>query len=223
MTVVLVVLTFAIFILIGYFRNRKRMTVTAPKMQESGKPVTQAQSEYVCDFRLPAHFQYHPGHTWALRESPTLVRVGIDDLAGRFIGPAEEILLPKRGTWIRQGQKIFTVLKNGSKVELVSPIEGEVTTINEAVAKDPSLPGTDPYGKGWLLTVVSPDAETNFRNLLSGNLARQWMTEAANRLRANLPALTGAVAQDGGTARGDLSVQLGDQTWSELARELFLI
>lgn len=223
MTVTLVVLTFAIFILIDYFRRRKRVKVTDARMPMRGEPVTRTQSEYVCGFRLPAHIRYHPGHTWALRESPTLVRVGMDDLAGRFIGPAEGISFPKRGTWIRQGQKVFTVLRNGSKVDLVSPIEGEVTTVNETVAKDPSLPGIDPYGEGWLLTVVSPDAETNFRNLLGGNLARQWMTEAANRLRANVPALAGAVAQGGGTVVSDSSIQPGDQTWSELARELFLV
>jgi hypothetical protein len=56
-----------------------------------------------------------------------------------------------------------------------SPIEGTVTDVNEAVAFDPELARKDPYGEGWLVTVQSPNAKTNFRNLLGGALARWWM------------------------------------------------
>jgi len=174
-------------------------------------------------FELRGKLHYHPGHTWALAESPTMVRVGLDDFAARLIGKIEEIILPKRGQWIRQGQKIVTVLRDGSKAELVSPIEGEVTGVNEAVFADKALPGRDPYGGGWLLTVQAPDAKTSFRNLLSGTLARRWMEEAASRLRVRMPAPAGAVAQDGGLAVDDLVGHLPDQAWGAVVREFFLM
>jgi glycine cleavage system H protein len=222
MTVLLVVLTIAIFLAIDYVRTGKAVLKTAPNSLTTSASVARAQPEYVAGFQLPANLQYHPGHAWALRESPTLVRVGIDDFATRLIGKAETIVLPKRGQWIRQGQKIFTVEKDGERAELVSPIEGEVTGVNEAVVKDPALLGKDPYGEGWVLTVMSPDAQTNFRNLLGGSLARQWMADTASRLRARMPMLAGAVAQDGGLAVHDLSAQLPEEQWSNLTREFFL-
>ena len=40
----------------------------------------------------------------------------------------------------------------------------------------------DPYGNSWLMTVQSPDAKTNFRNLLTGNMARSLMNESAQKL-----------------------------------------
>jgi glycine cleavage system H protein len=220
MTVLLVVLTIAIFLTIDYVRTRKAV----PKMVADSVPLAAAKPlpEYVAGFELPSKLQYHPGHTWALRESPTMVRIGIDDFAMRLIGKAESIILPKRGQWIRQGQKIFTIAKDGEKAELVSPIEGEVTSVNDAVVRDASLMAKDPYGEGWFLTVMSPDAQTNFRNLLSGNVARQWMADAASRLRARMPALVGAVAQDGGLAIHDLSSQLPEEQWSKLTEEFFL-
>jgi glycine cleavage system H protein len=223
MTVVLVVLTLAILILIDYAQSRKRVMLTEPKTIISRSPIFKTQPECVSGFRAPGNIRYHPGHTWALRESPTLVRVGIDELAARMIGSAESILLPKRGQWIRQGQKIFSVFKDGTKIELVSPIEGEVTSVNEAVVNNPSLLNGDPYGDGWLLTVISPDAETNFRNLLGGDLARQWMEEETCRLQTKMPAPSAVAARDDGNESSHLPLPVSDRSWTELTRELFLM
>jgi glycine cleavage system H protein len=225
MTVLLLLATFAVFLTIDYIRDRKRIAQLTTQPVPEVVAVPKLRPNFVSGFDLRENLQYHPGHTWALQESPTLVRVGLDDFAARLAGKIDSIILPKPGVWIRQGQKFLTVLKDGNKVELVSPIEGEVTGVNEAAMKDTTLPSRDPYGQGWLMTVLSPDAQTSFRNLLSGNLARQWMAEAASRLRAKIPAMAmaGAFAQDGGIAVDDLAAFLPGQTWIELAHEFFLI
>ncbi len=105
---------------------------------------------------------------------------------------------------------------------MVSPVEGEVTNVNDALLLDSSLTNTDPYGKGWFVSVVSPDLQTNFRNLLNGTLARKWMAEAASRLQMRMSGLAGAVAQDGGLAVHDLTVQMPTEKWGEITREFFL-
>lgn len=222
MTVVLVVLTLATLILIDYLQSRKKVTVA--ELEAAGNGATsQARPECVSGFRLPGNVRFHLGHTWALRESPTLVRVGIDDLAARMIGRADSIFLPRRGQWIRQGQKIFSFFKEGSKIELLSPIEGEVTSVNEEVVNHPSLLDSDPYGDGWLLTVISPDAETNFRNLLGGNLARQWMVEEASRLSTKVPAPIPVAVHHNGDESSAISPQISGQSWTELTHEFFRV
>lgn len=105
---------------------------------------------------------------------------------------------------------------------MVSPIEGSVADINEATMRDPELARKDPYGEGWLLTVQSPDAKTNFRNLLSGALARWWTEESAGRLQKRMPMALGALAQDGGVAVDNLTAQMPNQDWAALAKEFFL-
>jgi len=221
MTVILLIATFAIFIAIDYMRKGKQVPKAVEEMPEAAS-VPRLMPSYVAGFDLPDNCRYHPGHTWALQESPSLVRVGLDDFAARLAGKVDSITLPKRGQWIRQGQPFVTILRDGNKTELVSPIEGEVTNVNEALAGDSSLPCHDPYGKGWLMSVFSPDAATNFRNLLGGDVARRWMAEAASRLHMRMPAMAGAVAQDGGLAVHDLTAQLPGQKWSEITREFFL-
>jgi hypothetical protein len=105
---------------------------------------------------------------------------------------------------------------------MVSPIEGSVAEINDAVLTNPGLAAKDPYGEGWLLTVQSPDAKTNFRNLLGGALARWWMEEAAGRLQRRMPMLAGAMAQDGGVAIDNLTSELPNDEWEKVAKEFFL-
>jgi glycine cleavage system H lipoate-binding protein len=173
-------------------------------------------------FQVPEKLRYHPGHTWALSESPSLVRVGMDEFASKLTGKLERIVLPQRGQWIRQGQKIWTLHRDGTSVDMVSPIEGSVADINEAVVRDPELARKDPYGEGWLVSVQSPDAKTNFRNLLGGALARWWTEESASRLQRRMPMAVGALAQDGGVAMGNLAAQIPGKDWAALAKEFFL-
>ena len=222
MTALLVVLMFAVFILIDhYFRTAKQPVVQAAPISAERNAFA-VPSPVVGGFRVPEHLRYHPGHTWALSESPTLVRVGIDEFAAKLLGKVERVALPQRGQWLRQGQKIWTFFRDGKSVDMLSPIEGQVTDINEAALRDPEQARKDPYSEGWLVTVNSPDAKTNLRNLLSGALARTWTDQCAARLRALMPASAGALAQDGGTAVDDLSSQISDEEWTDITKEFFL-
>ena len=223
MTVILVLLTFVTFLLIDHFHSRKQV-VLQPALQ-TAKPergAARVAPSLVGGFQVPDSLRYHPGHTWALSESPSLVRVGLDDFAARLVGQVSSITLPQRGQWIRQGQKVWSLRRDGTTVDMLSPIEGAVTDINEAVLQQPDLARTDPYGEGWLLKVESPDAKTNFRNLLGGQLARWWTEEAAMRLQRRMPGVLDAVAQDGGVAIDSITSHLPDQEWAEVARDFFL-
>lgn len=223
MTVLLVLLMFVTFLLIDYFRGRNRVVVQHPAVQTAKtESAPRLIPRLVSGFRVPENLRYHPGHTWALRESPNLVRVGMDDFASKLLGKIEHIAVPQRGQWVRQGQKLWTVYRDGVSVDMVSPIEGTVNDVNESAITDPEAARKDPYGDGWLLTVQSPDAKINFRNLLGGAVARLWTEESAARLQARFPMALGALAQDGGVAVDDMTAHLPDQSWAAVAREFFL-
>ena len=223
MTVLLGLFTFATFLLIDHFRTRHAVQPVMQVAPAKHDALPRLQPALVGGFAVPDNRRYHPGHTWALSESPNLVRVGMDDFASKLTGRVESISLPQRGQWIRQGQKMCTLHRDGAAVDMVSPIEGTVSDINQALAKDPKLALHDPYGQGWLVTVKAPDAKTSFRNLLGGALARWWTEESASRLQRRMPlAFAGALAQDGGVAVNDLATVIPDQEWLPLAKEFFL-
>ena len=220
MTVLLVLMTFVAFLLVDHFYSRNK--VVQPAMQVAKRDVPRLAPSLVGGFQVPENLRYHPGHTWALNESPSLVRIGLDEFAAKLVGKIEKVSLPQRGQWVRQGQKIWTIHRDGNSVDMVSPIEGSVADINEAALMNPELARKDPYGEGWLVTVQSPDAKTNFRNLLGGALARWWTEESASRLQRRMPVALGALAQDGGVAMDNLTAHMPDQEWSQIAREFFL-
>jgi glycine cleavage system H lipoate-binding protein len=204
MTVLLVLFTFLLFLLIDYIRSRGKIAVITPQF----KPLRALFN----GFFMPENLFFHPGHTWALAESPTLVRVGIDDFTAKLLGSVDDIQLPNRNTWIRQGQKFATVTRDGNAVSLISPIEGTVTDVNYARLK----PGTiqDPYGEDWLMTVSSPDQKTSLRNLLHNGAWKWFIGDAVNRLHP-------ALAQDGGEVVEDFAVKMG-LDWVSTAKEFLL-
>jgi glycine cleavage system H protein len=225
MTVLLVLATFAIFLTIDHFYSKAKHPAiqVAPALSRTHVAVApDARPNLIGGFSVPNNLRYHPGHTWALSESPNLVRIGMDDFATKLAGKVEQVNLPQRGQWIRQGQKVWSLVRNGVKIDMVSPIEGSVADVNDAVASDPSRIGKDPYGEGWLVTVQSPDSKTNFRNLLGGALARWWTEESSMRLQRLMPSALGALAQDGGVALDDVAATLPDEQWVKVTREFFL-
>ncbi|HEY1468567.1 MAG TPA: glycine cleavage system protein H [Candidatus Acidoferrum sp.] len=223
MTVILMLSMFVVFLTIDYFMRKGKVTVTEVETEEAGVQASRrVLPAIIAGFELPENRRYHQGHTWALQESPTLVRVGIDDFGARLAGKVDAVTLPKRGQWLRQGQKFATLHRDGQSVDLISPVEGEVTNMNEVLATNASLSNSDPYGEGWFVSVIAPDLQISFRNLLNGNLARRWMADAASQLQLRVPALAGAVAQDGGIAMHDLTAQLPTEKWGQITREFFL-
>jgi glycine cleavage system H protein len=221
MTVLLVLATFLVFILVDVILSRRKAKVTEPAVE----PVTasmEPEPGWVEGFRTPEHLQYHPGHSWLLRERRNVVRVGVDDFAAALLSSPEAVELPKPGHWIRQGQKAWSFSRRGEKTEMVSPIEGEVVEINEAVMKDPALLRRDPYGEGWLMTVFVPDEESTGRNLLPAELVPGWMRSAIEHLYSLQPQVAGAVAADGGLPVSDLVSGLAGRSWKEVTQEFFL-
>jgi len=222
MTVIMVLLTFAIFLVIDYVRGQKQV-LKQPVHTVLREAPSHVVPTMVSGFQVPENLRYHAGHTWALSESRELVRVGIDDFASKLLGKIESIALPQRGRWVRQGQKIWTIFRDGKSVDMVSPIEGTISDVNEAAAKNPAMALRDPYGEGWLVTVQAPDSKINFRNLLGGALARMWTEDSALRLRKRMPiAMASALAQDGGVAVDDITSHLPDEDWATLTKEFFL-
>jgi hypothetical protein len=109
---------------------------------------------------------------------------------------------------------------------MLSPVEGKVLAINEAVLASPELLCSDPYGEGWLLKVQVPDRKRNQTNLLCGGLARTWMEEKvrAVRARAQPAPMAERLFPESGVSPGcgGFARTLAPENWDEVAGELLL-
>lgn len=82
--------TFVSILLIDHFRSRRTVqpVLQVAPAKHDGAP--RLQPALVGGFAVPENLRYHPGPTWALNESPNLVRVGLDDFASKLTGLAED-------------------------------------------------------------------------------------------------------------------------------------
>jgi hypothetical protein len=81
MTVIMVLMTFAIFLAIDYARGRKNPVKETSAKEISPVAEPRVVPAMVAGFAVPENLRYHAGHTWALSESRDLVRIGMDDFA----------------------------------------------------------------------------------------------------------------------------------------------
>ena len=218
MTVILVLVTFFGFVLFDWFLHRGK----APAIAQATKPARVSQVDRIAGFLAPDNLRYHAGHAWLHRERLNIARTGVDEFAAALAGEISKIELPKPGQWIRQGQKAFTLYRNGETTEMVSPIEGEVIEVNMEVVKNPTLLRDDPYGRGWLMTVNVPDEESTTRNLIPRNLVANWLRDTVERLYAMQPAAAYATAADGGEPARDLLAGMPETDWQKVTKEFFL-
>jgi len=223
MVPLLVLATFAVFILVALLLRRETHRSHSPRIEEGliEDAPRRVPAAIVAGVALPESLAYHPGHTWALDWGNGRVRLGLDEFAASLLGPIERLETPQRGRWVRQGERGWTVVTERGEVPMLAPAEGEVVALNEKALAKPELVSGDPYGAGWLIEVFSPDAQVNFRNLLSGGLARRWMEETMDTLRRVLSPRAMATALDGGRIAPQLGKDLTPEKWRELTRQFF--
>ncbi len=220
MTVLLVILTFAVFIgvdaILASRKARAAATSTPDLVPRAVEPV------WVAGYQLPEGLYYHRGHTWARPEGDTVV-VGLDDFARRLVGGAHGVSLPVVGQHLRQGEPAFGLQVDGRATDLVAPVEGEVLAVNGDLARQPALATDDPFGRGWVFKVRATHLADNLRSLLSGSLARRWMEDSREALDLRLMALSGSVLQDGGEPVADFARHLPVEDWQRLVKEFLLV
>jgi glycine cleavage system H protein len=115
---------------------------------------------------VPDELQYTAEHEW-VAISGGAATVGITDHAQGALGDVVFVSVPAVGTKVTAGEPCGEVESTKSVSDLYSPVDGEVTEVNQEVDDDPGLVNSDPYGAGWLFRVRLADDEEQPPGLLS--------------------------------------------------------
>jgi glycine cleavage system H lipoate-binding protein len=220
MSILFVLLMFLLVMSINYFYFRTRAEVIAQPQAWAGPQPARMQREY--GFSIPEGYCFHPGHTWVLKEGGENARVGVDGFAANLLGKIDHIDVIGANRWVRQGQKLVTLESGGQKFELVSPIEGVVTSVNKDVVQDPGLIAREPYQGGWVAIVKSPDLVVNKKNLVQGSMVAPWLQNSVTRLNGMVAQLAPTMAADGGLPVAGLLTRVAPELREKLAKEFFL-
>jgi len=106
----------------------------------------------------PEDLKYTAEHEWVKADGDGPVRVGITDFAQDALGDIVYVQLPEVGSAVRAGDACGELESTKSVSDLFAPVNGTVTAVNEALADQPDLVNSDPYGEGWLLDIEVEDA-----------------------------------------------------------------
>lgn len=103
-------------------------------------------------------------HVWVL-VLENRVKLGITEYAQDQLGEVVEFIPTELETYIDAGDTFGEIESQKAVVELISPVSGMITNINERVLDDPSIINVDPYGRGWLVE-LDPSDEDEIKTLM---------------------------------------------------------
>ncbi|MDA8439293.1 MAG: glycine cleavage system protein GcvH [Propionibacterium sp.] len=112
--------------------------------------------------RFPEDLRYSSDHEWVREGNGNTVRVGITDYAAEQLGDIVYVSLPTVGEEVAAGDACGELESTKSVSDVLSPLTGVVTSVNEALSDTPEVINSDPYGDGWLYELeMSGDADTD--------------------------------------------------------------
>lgn len=106
---------------------------------------------------LPGDLQYTKEHEWLRREDDGSVTIGITDHAQSALGDLVYVELPEVGQDVEAEGEMAVVESVKAASDVYAPIAGTVVAVNEALADDPEIINSDPYGEGWIVRMESTD------------------------------------------------------------------
>ena len=110
----------------------------------------------------PDDRMYSKSYEWVKMEGATAV-IGISDYAQDALGDVVFVNLPGEGDEVSMGEAFGDVESVKAVSDLISPVSGTVSAVNEELLDAPENLNKDPYGS-WILKVENP---TGTEELLS--------------------------------------------------------
>jgi glycine cleavage system H protein len=104
----------------------------------------------------PEDNRYAKSHEYVHLEG-NIATIGITDYAQKELGDVVFVELPQVGSLLDATDELGSIESVKAVSELFAPVSGEVIEVNEALADNPALVNTDPFGDGWMIRVRASD------------------------------------------------------------------
>ena len=95
-------------------------------------------------------------HEW-LRTEGEIVVVGITEHASTQLGDVVFVELPDEGITVSKDDEVVVIESVKAASDILAPLDGEITEINEALADEPSKVNEDPMGEAWFFKMKPAD------------------------------------------------------------------
>lgn len=172
---------------------------------------------------MPKGVFYDKSHTWAFMEKDGMLRIGLDDFIQKITGPVSRILLKDEGTKILKGEPFCTLIVDGKKISLHSPVTGIIRSYNPRLIDQASLLYQSPFNEGWVYLIEPGNWAREMEFMRVAEKYRDWLKVEFTRFKDFIAGIStknhfGAesiVLQDGGEMPANLLQKMGPEVWED--------
>jgi len=125
---------------------------------------------------LPGDLLYTKEHEWLRKEDDGSVTIGVTDHAQAALGDMVYVELPEIDQDVEENGEMAVVESVKAASDVYSPVAGSVVAVNEALADEPEIVNSDPYGDGWIVR-LQPSADIDYADLMSPDAYQQLLDE----------------------------------------------
>jgi glycine cleavage system H protein len=125
----------------------------------------------------PVDYRYTKDHEW-IKVDGAVGTIGITHYAQQELGDVVFVEMPKPGAAVKAGQSFGTVESVKAVSEIFSPVTGEVTENNPALADAPEKINSDPHSSAWLVKVKLADPQ-EIASLMDATAYEAYIAEKA--------------------------------------------
>jgi glycine cleavage system H protein len=125
--------------------------------------------EYTLDkftFKVASDRSYTPEGVWAKADGEK-VTVGVSDFFQQHNGDVAFAEVWEEGSAVSVGDEFANIETIKVDIELLCPVSGKITSVNETMELEAEVINQDPYGAGWLAVIEADDWSADQANLLT--------------------------------------------------------
>ncbi|MDD5167444.1 MAG: glycine cleavage system protein GcvH [Syntrophales bacterium] len=107
---------------------------------------------------FPDDLLYSREHVW-VRVDGDLATMGLTDYAQEKLGEILSIELPEMDSEVERDEPFGAIESAKASIELISPVTGDVISVNEDLTDDIGIINSDPHDTGWMIVVEMKDLD----------------------------------------------------------------
>ena len=168
----------------------------------------------------PKGLYFDRTHTWVFMEKDGSVKIGIDDFLQHVIGQITSIKMKKPGEKIIKGEQILTIVQNGKRLNICSPLSGIIIGDNSNLLPESSLINSSPYFDGWIYKIQPSNWIRENQFLFIVEKYTEWIKDEFIRLKDflannNSKEYAYVTLQDGGEIVDGVLENLEPEVWED--------
>ena len=181
--------------------------------------------------KIPQGLFYGKNHTWMFMEKSGEAKVGLDDLLLHLTGEVKCLFSKNTGEIIHKGDLFLELIQDDKLLKIISPVSGQIMSVNTTLSQNPAIMNNDPYGNGWIYKIKPTNWSAEVQKCLFAEQATQWSAKELDRVKDFLavslrnystePSMV--ILQDGGELCDHTLAPLSDSIWHDFEKEFLTL